>query len=64
MGAISPGMVDFFLEIALPVCNIFFILAKIRLPLSNSFPLDHKEVTEPASRDISGGREASLSQER
>lgn len=33
------------------------MLAKIRLSITHFFPLDHEEVTEPAYRDIFGGRE-------
>lgn len=55
-GFLPPGMVDFFLEKNnLFVCQIFR-LGKIRLPITNLSPLDHKEVTEPAYRDICGGR--------
>lgn len=51
----SPWHRRCFLEIALPLCQ-FFILAKVRLSVTDFFPLGHKEVTETAHQDIGGGR--------
>ena len=51
----SPRHRRCFLEIAFPLCQ-FFILAKVRLSVTDFFPLGHKEVTETAHQDICGGR--------
>lgn len=45
-----------FLEITLPVCKILFILAKVRLCITDSFPLVHTQMAEPAPQDDLGGR--------